>query len=305
MTTHPSRNFRTGLLLYFFWAGFLTVLAGIVLNQFNLLTPPIPALATSIAGFITIIAGAWVVVERFFLPQKPTATPRPRLSGQEKTAVFLMGLATAIVLSVFFVELLPPILGNSPEGVVTTFCDDLRRGDTVDAYSQLSSNSNMQLLWIYYTVYHVEGVTQPSTCSVSSVQMGGQSADVKVNATEDIGQGVGFFGLVQENGVWKINGESFPNLIPYEFCGAISEQRSSAYDYFSPDLQSKVTRDEFRQKWLDPQMGNCSTSITSWSGTQASFTMQTTEGNFSSSTAHFSGKLVADSYGIWTIQSIQ
>jgi|GEM_PF-5319697 len=307
MSTHPSGNFRTVLLLYFFWTGFLTVLAGIVLNQFNLLTPPVPALATSIAGFITIIAGAWVVVERFFLPQKPTAAPRPRLSGLEKTLVFLISLATTILLSTFFVEFLPPILGNSPEHVVTTFCDDISRGDSVSAYTQFGSSFMVQVPWYEFISNGANGAKEPTSCNVSGRPViDGQSAFVKVTATEEgIGQGVGIFELERENGEWKINNESFPNFTAVEFCNAITKQDSSAYDYFSPDLKRHVSRDKFRQKWLDPSWYSCSASITSWSGTQARFTMQTTQSYFDSRPVHLSGSLVADSNGVWRIESIQ
>jgi hypothetical protein len=97
MSTHSSGNFRTIVLLYLFLTGLITVLAGIVLNQLGLLPSLLSAIATSISGFITIIAGAWVVVERFFLPQKPNATP-PTVSGREVTGVFLMSIATATLL---------------------------------------------------------------------------------------------------------------------------------------------------------------------------------------------------------------
>lgn len=304
MPTNSSGKLRIIVLLYFLITGLITVPTGIVLNQLNLLPPFLSALATSISGFITIIAGLWVIIERFILPKNPDATPHARLSGREVTGVFLMSIATALLLSTFAVELLPVILGNTPDQVATHFCDVVHSGDSHMAYTQLGSKITAQISeakFVSIGLFRAE----PISCQVTSVQEYGSATIVTVTATtsDRSGQGVGLFQLGQENGIWKINGEEFPSVTLNHFSDDIVNGREDTYNQdFSPDLQSQMPRDEFRQKFIDPQWGASFWKITSWSGTQSSFILRTATS--SGRTGHFSGTLVfANSQ--WKIQSLQ
>jgi hypothetical protein len=304
MPTNSSRKLRIIVLLYFLITGLITVLTGIVLNQLNLLPPFLSALATSISGFITIIAGLWVIIERFILPKNPDATPHARLSGREVTGVFLMSIATALLLSTFAVELLPVILGNTPDQVATHFCDVVHRGDSHTAYTQLGSKITAQMSEADFVSNGWFGA-EPISCQVTSVQEDGSATIVTVTATISYvpGQGVGLFQLGQENRIWKIDGEAFPSETLNHFSYDIVNGREDTYNQdFSPDLQSQMSPNEFRQMLIDPHWGASYWKITNWSGTQSSFIFQTKSSN--GSVGHFSGTLVlANSQ--WKIQSLQ
>lgn len=304
MPANSSGKLRIIVLLYFFITGLITVLTGIVLNQLNLLPPFLSALATSISGFITIIAGLWVIIERFILPKNPGATPHPRLSGREVTGVFLMSIATAFLLSTFAVELLPVILGTSPDQVAIHFCDDVNRGDFHMAYTQFGSKITAQLSEKQF-VSNGWFRAEPISCQVTSVQEDGQATIVKVTSTIPpvADQGVGLFQLEQENRIWKIDGEAFPSETLNHFSYDIVNGREDTYNQdFSPDLQSQMSPNEFRQKFIDPNWDHYDDTITSWSGTQSSFILQTKSSN--GSAGYFSGTLVfANSQ--WEIQSLR
>lgn len=303
MPTNSSGKLRVIVLLYFFITGVITVLTGIVLNQLNLLPPFLSALSTSISGFITIIAGSWVIVERFILPQKPEATPHPRLSGREVSGVFLMSIATALLLSTFAVELLPVILGTSPDQVAIHFCDNVNRGDSHMAYTQFGSKITAHLSEAEF-VSNGWFRAEPWSCQVTSVQEDGQATIVTVTSTIPpvANQGVGLFQLEWENGIWKIDGEAFPSLTLNHFSEDIVNGREDTYNQdFSPDLQSQMSPNEFRQKFIDPNWDHYDDTITSWSGTRSSFILQTATS--SGRTGHFSGTLVFANFH-WEIQSL-
>ncbi|HEX6482944.1 MAG TPA: hypothetical protein VF043_29215 [Ktedonobacteraceae bacterium] len=126
---------RAILLLYFILAGLMSVFVGVVLNQLGKLPPYVGTIAAGISGVVTFIAGAWVLIERFLLPNSPDRKTLPKLSGLTVFSVVVASMITASLMAVILMRLPnSPTPQLTPEQVLTHFCKVVQEKQQAEAY---------------------------------------------------------------------------------------------------------------------------------------------------------------------------
>ena len=96
---------------------------------------------------------------------------------------------------------------STPEKTLTTFCDDLKKGDYHDAYQQLTASAQSSKSESDFT----KGIEQAGgvkDCSYSNVNENGSTASAVLVLTFGLGTipPVTYDGqLTKEDGTWKIN----------------------------------------------------------------------------------------------------